>query len=92
MIGPATWWIAIAEQLAEHAKAGTTRETTALGPFVGLRVGARVVFITSGIDTIVQLRAAIATGSLALDEDFSGDGFTRRRWAESRAWLTRPPV
>jgi hypothetical protein len=60
MICYATWWIAIARQLNVHAKEGVTRESTALGPFVGLSVIARVKLIASGIDTIVQPRAAIS--------------------------------
>lgn len=92
MTGSATSSIATAEQLAEHARAGVTRESAALGPFVGLRVIARVILITSGIDTIVQLRVAISASTVALDEDIVGDGFTRRRWAKSRAWLARSPV
>jgi hypothetical protein len=59
-----------------------TRESTALGPFVGLRVIERVILITSGIDTIVQLRVAISAGTVALDEDIVGDGFTRWHWAK----------
>ena len=89
MIGSAARWIAVTHQLAEHAKAGITREITALGPFAGLRVSTRAVLITSGIENVAQLRTAIAAGTIALDQDIAGDGLTRRRWAELLAWLAR---
>lgn len=85
-------WIAIADQLAEHAKAGITREITALGPFAGLRVSTRALLITSGIENVVQLRAAIAAGRVAMNEDITSNGLTRRRWTELRDWLTRQPA
>lgn len=85
-------WIAIADQLAAHAKAGITREVTALGPFAGLRVSTRALLITSGIENVVQLRAAIAAGRIAMNEDITSNGLTRRRWTELRDWLTRQPA
>ena len=92
MIGSAARWIAVADQLADHAKAGITREITALGPLAGLRVSTRAVLITSNIEDVAQLRAAIAAGTIALDEDIAGDGLTRRRWTELLAWLARQPA
>jgi len=92
MIGSAARWIAVTHQLAEHAKAGITREITALGPFAGLRVSTRAVLITSGIENVAQLRTAIAAGTIALDQDIAGDGLTRRRWTELLAWLARQPA
>jgi hypothetical protein len=92
MIGSAARWIVVADQLAEHARAGVTREITARGPFAGLRVSTRAVVITSGIEDVAQLRTAIATGTIALDQDIAGDGLTRRRWVELLAWLTRQPA
>lgn len=92
MIGSAARWIAVADQLAEHAKAGIPREITALGPFAGLRVSTRAVLITSDIEDVTQLRAAIAAGTIAIDEDIAGDGLTRRRWTELLAWLVRQPA
>jgi hypothetical protein len=85
-------WIAIADQLAEHAKAGVTREIAALGPFAGLRVSTRALLITSGIENVVQLRAAIAAGKVAMNEDITSTGLTRRRWTELRDWLTQQPA
>lgn len=79
----------MADQLAEHAKAGIIREITALGPLAGLRVSTRTVLITSGIEDVTQLRAAIAAGTIAIDEDIAGDGLTRRCWTELLAWLAR---
>jgi len=43
--------------------------------------------ITSGIENLAQLRAAIAAGTVVLDDDTSGDGLTHERWAELRRWL-----
>ena len=89
MIDAPARWIAIADQLVEHAKAGITREITALGPFAGLRVSTRALLITSGIENVVQLRAAIAAGKVAMNEDITSNGLTRLRWTELRDWLAR---
>ena len=80
-------WIAIADQLAEHANVGMTRELTALGPFAGLRISTRAVLINAGIENVVQLRAALAARAITLDEDIAGNGLTRGRWSELRVWL-----
>ncbi|AME26879.1 hypothetical protein [Burkholderia sp. PAMC 26561] len=45
MIGAPAYWIALADQLVEHAKAGITREVTALGPFAGLRGSTRALLL-----------------------------------------------
>jgi hypothetical protein len=92
MIAAPAHWIAVADQLLEHAKAGVTREITALGPFAGLRVSTRALLITSGIENLVQMRAAIAAGTVAMDEDIAGNGLTRRRWTELRHWLAQQPA
>jgi hypothetical protein len=91
MIAAPAYWIALADQLVEHAKAGITREVTALGPFAGLRVSTRAILLALGIENVTQLKAAIAAGAITLDEDIAGNGLTRRRWSELRHWLTRHP-
>ncbi len=91
MIGAPAYWIALADQLVEHAKAGITREVTAFGPFAGLRVSTRALLLASGIEDVTQLKAAIAAGTITLDEDIASNGLTRRRWAELRTWLARQP-
>jgi hypothetical protein len=80
-------WIEIADQLAAHTRAGLTREITALGPFVGLRVSIRSILINAGINDIDQLRSAIAVGTIVLDHDMSSNGLTRRRWVELLDWI-----
>ena len=91
MIGAPAYWIALADQLVEHAKAGITREVTAFGPFAGLRVSTRALLLASGIEDVTQLKAAIAAGTITLDEDIASNGLTRRRWDELCTWLARQP-
>jgi hypothetical protein len=38
---------------------------------------------------VVQLRAAIAAGKVAMNEDITSNGLTRLRWTELRDWLAR---
>jgi hypothetical protein len=80
-------WIKVADRLADHTRSGLTREITALGPFAGLRVSIRSILVSAGINDVVQLGAAIASGSIALDHDISSNGLTRRRWAELLEWI-----
>jgi hypothetical protein len=63
MIAAPAHWIAVADQLLEHARAGVPREITALGPFAGLRVSTRALLITSGIENVVQLRGGDCRGN-----------------------------
>ena len=67
--------------------AGIARENTAMGPFAGFRVSMRTVLTTSHIEDFTQLRAAIATDTITLD-----DGLTRRRWTELLASLAHQPA
>ena len=71
----------------EKTFGGLSRQYYFRGPFAGLRVSTRAVLITSGIENLAQLRAAIAAGTVVLDDDTSGDGLTHERWAELRRWL-----
>jgi len=82
-------WIMVADQLADHTRAGLTREMTALGPFSGLRVSIRSILVNAGINNVVQLRAAIAAGSIVLEHDVSSNGLTFRRWTELLEWIDR---
>jgi hypothetical protein len=43
MVSTPAAWITVADQLADHTRAGLTREMTALGPFAGLRVSIRSI-------------------------------------------------
>jgi hypothetical protein len=86
MVSTPAAWITVADQRAEHTRAGLTREMTALGPFAGLRVSIRSILVNAGINDVIQLRAAIAARSIVLDHDISSNGLTRRRWTE---WLDR---
>src|SRR5260370_40009630 len=79
-------WIAMADQLAEHAIVGMTRELMALGPFAGLRISTRAVLINAGIENVVQLRAALAARAIALDEDIAGNGLHLRPWSKLGVW------
>jgi hypothetical protein len=87
MVSTPAAWIAVADRLADHTRAGLTREMTALGPFAGLRVSIRSILISAGINDVVQLRAAIAARSIVLDQDISSNGLTRRRWTELLEWI-----
>ena len=89
MISTPAAWIAVADQLANNTRAGLTREMTALGPFAGLRVSIRSILVNAGINDVVQLRGAIAEGSIVLDHDISSNGLTRRRWTELLDWIDR---
>jgi hypothetical protein len=89
MVSTPAAWITVADRLADHTKAGLTREMTALGPFAGLRVSIRSILISAGINDVIQLRAAIAAGSIVLDHDISSNGLTRRRWTELLEWIAR---
>jgi hypothetical protein len=74
MIAAPAYWITLADQLVEHAKAGVTRDVTALGPFAGLRVSTRALLLASGIENVTQLKAAIAAGTFTLDEEIASNG------------------
>ncbi|QIN68000.1 hypothetical protein SBC1_80470 (plasmid) [Caballeronia sp. SBC1] len=91
MVSTPAAWIAIADRLADHTRAGLTREMTALGPFAGLRVSIRSILVNMGIQNVVQLRGAIASSSIVLEHDISSNGLTRRRWGELLKWLDRQP-
>ena len=91
MVSTPAAWIAIADRLADHTRAGLTREMTALGPFAGLRVSIRSILVNTGIQNVVQLRSAIASCSIVLEHDISSNGLTRRRWGELLKWLDRQP-
>jgi len=83
-------WIAIVDQLAEHAKVGMTRELTALARLPDCESEhARGVDQRGNRENAVQLRAALAARAIALDEDIAGIGLTRRRWSELR--MARSP-
>ena len=56
----------------EKTFGGLSRQYYFRGPFAGLRVSTRAVLITSGIENLAQLRAAIAAGTVVLDDDTSG--------------------
>ncbi|WP_144021151.1 hypothetical protein [Caballeronia sordidicola] len=87
MVSTPAAWIAVADRLADHTRAGLTREMTALGPFAGLRVSIRSILINAGINDVIQLRAAIAARSIVLDHDIASNGLTRRRWTELHEWI-----
>ena len=89
MVSTPAAWIAIADRLADHTRAGLTREMTALGPFAGLRVSIRSILVNADINDVVELRAAIAAGSIVLDHDISSNGLTCRRWTELLEWIDR---
>jgi DNA-binding XRE family transcriptional regulator len=89
MVSTPAAWIAIADRLADHTRAGLTREMTALGPFTGLRVSIRSILVNTGIHNVIQLRAAITARSIVLDHDISSNGLTRRRWTELLEWIDR---
>jgi hypothetical protein len=89
MVSTPAAWIAIADRLGDHTRAGLTREMTALGPFAGLRVSIRSILVNAGINDVVQLRDAIAAGSIVPEHDVSSNRLTRRRWTELLEWIDR---
>jgi hypothetical protein len=89
MVSTPAAWITVADRLADHTRAGLTREMTALGPFAGLRVSIRSILVNAGINDVAQLRTAIAARSIVLDQDISSNGLTCRRWSELLDWLDR---
>lgn len=91
MVAAPTYWISIAEQLLDHVYAGITADIVALGPFRGLRVSTRAILMNGKIISVIQLRTAIANGTIKCDEDIAGNGLTRRRWSDLLAWLNQQP-
>jgi len=80
-------WCTKADELRSHEEHGITRELTALGPFVGLRISIHSLLIGRGIVSINALRAAVDDGSINLERDITSTGFTARRWSEMMEWL-----
>lgn len=67
MTAAPAYWISIADRLLDHVRAGITADIVALGPFTGLRVSTRAILVSKEIVGVIQLRTAIADGTLELD-------------------------